>query len=427
MKWIICSLALVGATAVHAQTVSVSPYSSIGIGEQLFNNSAEQGAMGGISTVPTNPYGQNANFSNPAANQNIRMTNFNASVRAQNSSFKSGEDKQDAGSFKLSNVSLAFPVSKKSSLGIGFQPYSGLGYNIENSVENGDVKQFSAMTGEGGINSVHAFYNYNIAEGLSVGLRANYLFGQLLTNEKVSIEGASLLTDYNTKANYRGMQFTLGTMYQKRIGKTNNLYVGAYYTLGANLNTDLKEMVSTYTYLGTTQSSYDTISLKRNASLDTKLPHTFAIGTSYTKDNSWSIAVEGKFNTWSDFSKATLSAPSSVTSNTEFKNNVNLAIGGYWIPDFNSYKSYFNRVIYRGGFYYESAPYAINGHDINTYGITLGAGLPIGKTNDGSMVNVSLEYGKRGTSNDGLIQENYFGMKLGFDLNDIWFRKRVID
>lgn len=427
MKWIICSLALVGATTIQAQTVSVSPYSSIGIGEQLFNNSAEQGAMGGISTVPTNPYGQNTNFSNPAANQSIRMTNFNASVRAQNSSFKTGEDKQEAGSFKLSNVSLSFPVSKKSSLGVGFQPFTGLGYNINNSTENGDLKQFSTMTGSGGINSLHAFYNHNISNGLSVGLRANYLFGELLTNEKVTLEGASLLTDYDTKANYRGLQLTLGTMYQKRIGKTNNLYVGAYYTLGTNLNTDLRELVSTYTYMGSTQASKDTISLNRNSSLDTKLPHTFAIGTSYTKDNAWSIAVEGKFNTWSDFSKPTLSAPSTVASNTEYKNNVHVAVGGYWIPDFNSYKSYFNRVIYRAGAYYESAPYSIYGHDIDKYGVTLGAGLPIGKTNDGSMVNISLEYGKRGTANHGLIQDDYFGMRLGFDLNDIWFRKRVID
>ncbi|MBQ0147527.1 MAG: aromatic hydrocarbon degradation protein [Flavobacteriaceae bacterium] len=427
MKWIICSLALFGAMTVQAQTVSVSPYSSFGVGEQLFNNNAEQGAMGGISTVPTNPYGQNANFSNPAANQNIRMTNFNVSARGDNSSFESGAEKKSTGSFKLSNVSLAFPVSKKGSVGVGFQPYTGLGYNVLNTSERGDLKQTSSMKGEGGINSIHAFYNHNIASGFSVGIRANYLFGALKTNELVSLDGASLLTDYDTKANYRGIQFTLGSMYQKKIGKNNNLYLGAYYTIGSDLNTDLKEMTSTYTFMGSTPASIDTVSYFRNSDVSTKLPHTIAFGASYTKDNAWALAGEVKFNTWSNFEKPTLSGANNVSSNTEYKNNMYVGVGGYWIPDFNSYKSYLNRVIYRAGVYYESASFSVYGQDINRYGVTLGAGLPVGKTNDGSMINLALEYGQKGTDSYGLIKENYFGVKVGFDLNDVWFRKRVID
>jgi len=43
------------------------------------------------------------------------------------------------------------------------------------------------------------------------------------------------------------------------------------------------------------------------------------------------------------------------------------------------------------------------------------------------MLNLSLEYGQRGSTSNGLIKENYLGFKIGFDINDIWFRKRVID
>ena len=70
MKWIICSLSLFSVVTIKAQSISVSPYSAYGVGEQLFDNNTEQAGMGGISTVPTNPFGQSANFSNPAANQN---------------------------------------------------------------------------------------------------------------------------------------------------------------------------------------------------------------------------------------------------------------------------------------------------------------------------------------------------------------------
>jgi len=425
MKWIICSLALLGATTIQAQTLSVSPYSSLGVGEQLYNNNAEINGMGGITTVPTNPFGQSANFSNPAANQDIRMTNFNFSVRGDNHTFKTSEGQKSAGSAKLSNVSLAFPVSKKSALGLGFQPYTGLGYNIENTSKRGEINQATSMKGDGGLNSIHAFYNYNVATGLSFGLRVNYLFGQLTTNELAAVEGASLAADYFTKANYRGLQFTLGSMYKKKIGKLNSLNVGAYYTIGTDLKTDLTE--STITYGANANTALDTVFYNRNSDLKTKLPHTLALGVSYSKDLAWSIGGEVRYNTWSDFSKPTLAPTSVVQQNTKYKNNLYVGLGGYWIPNFNSYRSYFSRVVYRGGVYYESAPYAIYGNDIDRYGVTLGFGLPVGKTNDASMVNVSLEYGQRGTIKDQLIKDDYLGVKIGFDLNDIWFRKRVID
>ena len=427
MKWIICSLALIGATTIKAQTISVSPYSALGVGEQLYNNNAEINGMGGITTIPTNPYGQNANFSNPAANQDIRMTNFNFSVRGDNNTFKTSEEKNTAGTVKLSNISLAFPVSKNSSFGLGYQPYTGLGYNISNSSTRDNLTKSSVMTGDGGINSLHAFYNYNVVKGLSFGLRANYLFGQLKTNEMVTTDGASLIADYDTKANYKGVQFTLGSMYQKRIGKSNALNVGAYYTIGTKLNTDLKELTSTYSSFYPSDNSLDTVSYKRDANLKTKLPSTIALGASYSKDNAWSIGGELRYNTWSEFSKPTLSAASTVQSNTKYKDNLYVGLGGYWLPNFNSYKSYFSRVIYRGGVYYESASYSIYGQDVDRYGITLGAGFPIGKLNDASMVNVTVEYGQKGTDKQGLIKQDYLGLKIGFDINDIWFRKRVID
>ena len=397
MKWIICSLALIGATTIKAQTISVSPYSALGVGEQLYNNNAEINGMGGITTIPTNPYGQNANFSNPAANQDIRMTNFNFSVRGDNNTFKTSEEKNTAGTVKLSNISLAFPVSKNSSFGLGYQPYTGLGYNISNSTTRDNLTKNSAMTGDGGINSLHAFYNYNVVKGLSFGLRANYLFGQLKTNEMVTIDGASLIADYDTKANYKGVQFTLGSMYKKRIGKSNALNIGAYYTIGAKLNTDLKELTSTYSSFYPSDNSLDTVSYKRDANLKTKLPSTIALGASYSKDNAWSIGGELRYNTWSEFSKPTLSAASTVQSNTKYKDNLYVGLGGYWLPNFNSYKSYFSRVIYRGGVYYESASYSIYGQDVDRYGVTLGAGFPIGKLNDASMVNITVEYGQKGT------------------------------
>lgn len=424
MKWIICSLSLLSVVTIKAQTVTVSPYSAYGLGEQLFDNNTEQAGMGGISTVPTNPFGQSANFSNPAANQTLRMTTFNASGSGRNNSFKSATDSDNSSSFNVSNISLAFPVGEKGSFGVGFQPFSGLGYEILSNSTKGDLKQTVSMKGDGGINSLHAFYGRNLGKGFSLGLRVNYLFGELKRNEILALDGASLLVDYSDKSNYRGAQFTLGSMYTKKVGKSNNLNLGATYTLGTNLRTDVTDLTTTYAFVG---AKVDTINIQRIDNGKTKIPQTFALGASYSKDNTWSLAIEAKYNTWSDFKKPIEGENTSMTSNVDYKNNVRLGVGGYWVPDFNSYKSYFNRVTYRAGAYYQSAQYSIYGTDITSFGATLGFGFPVGKQNDASTMNVSFEYGQKGKATSNLIKENYFGVKLGFDINDIWFRKRVID
>jgi hypothetical protein len=57
--------------------------------------------------------------------------------------------------------------------------------------------------------------------------------------------------------------------------------------------------------------------------------------------------------------------------------------------------------------------------------MTLGFGLPLNGTF--SNVNLGFEFGKRGTTNAGLIEENYTNISLGFTFNDEWFRRRKIN
>ncbi|GIS00999.1 MAG: hypothetical protein CM15mP102_18190 [Flavobacteriales bacterium] len=58
---------------------------------------------------------------------------------------------------------------------------------------------------------------------------------------------------------------------------------------------------------------------------------------------------------------------------------------------------------------------------INQFSLNLGLGLPIAGL---SKANFGLEIGKIG--DDDLIKENYFSLKLGLSLNDVWFIKESI-
>jgi hypothetical protein len=71
---------------------------------------------------------------------------------------------------------------------------------------------------------------------------------------------------------------------------------------------------------------------------------------------------------------------------------------------------------------FENTGLKINDESINEFGISFGVGLPVGKLF--SNANLGFEYGKRGTTSQNLVQENFFNFQLSLSLNDRWFVKR---
>lgn len=416
-------LAVIGFVSLglgaNAQSTSTSPYSSFGAGDLLFDNNIEQAGMGGLSVFSTNPYSASANFYNPAANSLLNVTSFDFGVNTHMSQFDDGNSVSKKSTTYISNISLAFPVSPKARAGFGFQPYSSIGYDLATISENEEVRFKNEYNGSGGINSLHVMGSYNVSPELSLGLRANYLFGELDRNQTISTEGLDLLTDYSYKAKLSGFQFTAGAHYSKKIGTNKRLDVGGTYTLGAKVNAKIEDMTSTYVLMDLVPENIDTIHYHKIYG-DMKLPQSVSIGASYRKDLNWMIGAQLDWGDWGGYS---LDEDDNSNMDTRFR----VAAGGYWIPDFNSYKSYFNRVTYRLGGFYEATPLQFGDLGIKKYGVTFGFGFPVGKDRDASMLNLAVELGQLGKANSMVIKENYANIKLGFTLNDIWFRKRVID
>lgn len=420
MKKFICwALLLCLGTSSQAQSVSTSPFSSFGVGELLFDNNIEQAGMGGISALTMNPYHSSANFSNPAANQSLNMTSFEFGVNTHASQFKDAVNSSKKSTTYISNVSLAFPVGSKARAGFGFQPYSAIGYDVATITENEEVTYQNAFRGDGGINSVHVMGSYNITNQISLGVRANYLFGDLERDQVISTQGLALVTDYNYTSKINGLQFTLGGYYSKRVGDNKKLDIGATYTLGSNLNAKITDMTTTYAMVDLVPGNVDTIHYKKVYG-DLKLPQSVSFAASFRKDLHWMVGAQLD---WGDWGAYEMDEDNNSMIDTRFR----ASVGGYWIPDFNSYKSYFERVIYRLGGFYEATPLQFGTEGVKKYGVTVGFGFPVGKDRDASMLNLAVELGQLGNTNAGIVKENYANIKLGFTLNDVWFRKRVID
>jgi outer membrane protein assembly factor BamA len=110
-------------------------------------------------------------------------------------------------------------------------------------------------------------------------------------------------------------------------------------------------------------------------------------------------------------------------------------LGGFYLPKINSISSYFKRITYRAGIRLEDTGILVSNNDsnnnftaVNDFGISFGLGLPLKQM---SSLNISLEYGQRGTTDNNLIKENYFNVGLSLSLTasgfQAWFRERRID
>ena len=149
---------------------------------------------------------------------------------------------------------------------------------------------------------------------------------------------------------------------------------------------------------------------------NTKLPVSkksiYSIGLE--KKNSWFIGAQYENKLSSGFKNIFLDI-----KNVTYRDANSISFGGYFIPDSSSLVSYWKRVKYRFGIKNDKKSIIVNNLPVNQFSLNLGLGLPISGL---SKANIGLEIGKIG--NDDLIKENYFSLRLGLSLNDVWFIKR---
>jgi len=310
------------------------------------------------------------------------------------------------------------------------QPTSSVGYSLINTITNddGDAIEISQFSGSGDVNRIYGGFGLKLFKGLSVGLETDFLFGNIQNNVLNLREGNSLASKNVEDSNVRGASVKVGAQYKTTITKDLNLHMGASFKLSNNLkSTGTENFYSLEIDASGFEQPKDTVfSGPLNANINRPTETIFGIGLG--KTNKWYAAVNYKMQ---DALIPTGYFDNSVQS-FQYGDSNRLSAGGYFIPKINSITSYWQRVTYRAGVKLEKLGLLVDGNpgsnsftSIDDFGISFGLGLPLG--NRISNLNVGFEYGKKGTTSNGLLEENYFNFRLSLSLNDIWFKKRKID
>lgn len=412
IKKIIIVFALLCAFVGHSQESSSSPYSFYGIGDVRFKGTFENRNMAGMSVFGDSI---SLNIANPAAHSKLRLTTFSIGANNNRNSIESSEGSSKASRTTLDYLALGLPMGKFA-FTFGLMPYSSVGYKIRNTIEDGDTQFVNTFNGTGGMNRVFLASGYQITKGLSLGVEINHNFGMIETSSTEYISGVETGAQEVSSSRLNGSSFTFGLMYDTKISEKLTGYTSFTFSPESNLNVEnLRVLKTVISVPNVGDLEVDRIDLpvdNTTIKLPTRISGGFAVGEKLK----WLLGTELTYqgssqmgNRFTDIDNAT------------FENSVRVSLGGFYIPKYNSFTSYFSRITYRAGVRYENTGLVIQNESINDYGMNFGLGLPVGGTF--SKINVGFEYGQRGTLKQNLVRENYFNLSIGLTFNDKWFQK----
>jgi hypothetical protein len=413
IKKFILSISLLFTVASIAQEGTASPYSFYGIGDVRFKGTVENRLMGGISMLSDSIH---INLQNPASFAGLKLTTFTVAGTFKTYDFVTYNDKEKAQRTTLDYLAVAVPIGKKFGASFGLIPYSSVGYKVSNtSTNNLGIQQVKTNVASGGLNKVYVALGYKVTKDLSVGADFNFNFGTI-ESESYLLPNVELGILQLNNSELNGLNLNLGAMYQKKITAKLDVYSSFVYSPESNLRVSNSVTTSSISSSGASFQTED----ERISERDIKLPSKISFGLGIGQTRKWLIGAE---ITSVESSKSSNLFPT-YTLGT-FENSMKYSLGGYFLPNYNSFTNYFNKVTYRGGFRYENTGLVISNESIKEQAFSLGFGFPLGGTF--SNLNIGAELGKRGTAKANLVQENFFNVMISLSVNDLWFVKRKYD
>lgn len=431
---ILAILSVVFSPSIVSAQISSSPYSGSGIGEINRPGLIHNAGMGGVGIAHGSVWYINA--INPALLTLNTLSGFDVGFNTEIRSLSDGTASQTNVSGNLNYLVFAFPViSGKWSMALGMNPYSSVNYDFRSiSLVSGSTttEVEESYLGKGGLNQYYLSSGFNIYKGFSFGFKASLLTGSVNRDESIALGGYEIVEDEIVRAFYvTGLTqndytidygLNLGLSYRLPIGEKNGFTFAAIYELKNNLSTERLQRLEHRTYNNEHVLLYPVDTLRNNTIYNNLkgsvvIPAKWGVGLAYHKSTNFSVEADFTTQDWTQYENF-------EGSSENLQRSWFAALGTEYTPDPVSTKNYLSRITYRGGFNYERSPFYYNGTHINEFGINFGASFPVSRL---SNLNLAFKYGRRGTTNNGLLLEEFYRISFGVTFNDKWFNKRKFD
>lgn len=393
------------------------PYSRYGIGDPITGTNVLNRGMGYLSTAYQNA--TVVNTENPASYASLRLTTYEVGFTGSARTLSTGGTSLSTGSASFAYLRMGLPLGKRGGMSFGVQPQTRVFYkNVDSMNIPGIGRTASVYNGEGGLNYAFVGGAYRIG-GFSLGANFGYMFGnirntsQLINNDTTKVRNS----DISSFTRYGGVYYKLGVQFHDSLRNGLHLRLGATAALNQTVGGSRESYTSTFNFVNGV-TTWDTVYRASELRGDLSIPATYSFGAQLGGGN-WSIGAEAYRTDWKQYNN--YGVRDSAIRDQSYRFNV----GGEFVPEPGSVRSYFSRVTYRAGVYYGTDYLSLRNTDLNYYGVTVGASFPFKRGLD--QLHTALEFGRRGTETNGLVQMNFVRLHLGMSLNDRWFIKRRYD
>lgn len=418
---------------LNGQTNTYSPYSRYGLGEMVHPGFGPSSALGGVGTGLRIP--NQINYLNPASytSQDTLSFLFDVGVKGINTTFATTDLSDERFTFNMDHLAISFPVTKWLYSSFGLMPYSNVGYNIteRDNIPATDKLVDYQYEGTGGLNTFYFGNSFQIGNHIALGFNAAYLFGvieyqsvgNILNNDTTSMQGA-LNTSLSERLEIRDFIGNAGIQVFGNIAGKHRLVLGATVEPENDIrvfHSYEKAKLNPVSIIGS-DGEKDTLSIVNEEIEHLTLPLNFSVGISYHYGGKFLFTGEYDQRDWSKYTF--LDKGEKLTKNSSYR------FGFQYTPNVatlrrGTFTSYIERTNFRIGTYYTNSYLQIREHQVKDFGITFGLGLPFGSSK--SKLHLTYQYGKRGTTDNNLIREDYSIFTVGISLYDLWFYKPKFD
>ena len=399
---------------------TTSPYSRYGLGDLEPYSFGRSAAMGGATLASR--YNLQVNTANPASYTAIDSLNFlfEFGLQGNFTNYKTEISSMKSNDINFNYFAMGFRINSWMATSIGLLPYSNVGYYVQ---ANADLENAGAYQtryyGEGTISDAYWGLAIEPVKNVSLGINVNYRFGNLNRNSELAFSDPTMyLLQRYSRLRVRDFGIELGAQATLPLENDKQIVFAAVLENKPKYTSLTSDLVLKNITISNTVRDLDTLFVQNEEKSEIVFPTTIGFGVSFSKKNVYEVNIDYYHQGWAD---ATFFGEKS-----EFLADLNkFAVGAEWIPDRSSIRSPLKRVAYRAGFNYEQTYHSFDGHQINSFGISFGLGLPIYRSN--STINISAEFGKRGTTKYSLVREDYAKVNFSANLHDLWFIQRKID
>jgi len=400
-----------------------SPYSRFGFGTLNSTSFGQGDAMGGIGIGTYNSF--QINTANPASYTSIDSLTFlmQFGIDARFTHSETNNSSNTRNNVNFNHLTFEMPFTHWWAGSFGLLPYASKGYDITSSNGTLGLLSNSNFNGTGTLTRLYIGNAFKLGKHLSVGVNTWFMFGKIADNTYIYFPNDQYAYDYmkNNSLNSHGFGITGGFQYHFVSKNSNRFTLGATFEPKVNINSNyiIHEERALYRGSSTTSAIVDTIRHVESSNKGLELPMSFGVGFSYSIKTKITFGADAYYQKWKD--ALFLGQPVDYLTNSS-----RYSTGIEYIPNLYSIRSYWDRTEYRLGGFYENSYLTLNGIQLKTYGITFGVGLPLSHQYR-SLMNLSCEIGRLGTTENNLIRETYAKFTIHMMLHDRWFYKSKFD